>query len=504
MTEVPTYGMLINGESRETGEWLEIRNPQDDSLAARVARGSTAEIDEAVTAAKRAFNSGVWSKRSPVERSRVMADIAEKMAERIEDLVHVEMIANGATVRQATGFHVGIAIQHFSYFAELAGTYEFETALPPQTYPTLGQNIIRREPIGVCGAISPWNFPLVLTLWKIGPAIAAGNSIVVKPDEKTPLSLLEFGRIAEECGLPPGVLNIVPGEGVDAGARLVSHPDVGKVAFTGSTEIGREIMRSASDTVKRVTLELGGKSPSIVLDDADLQLAVDGVLFGCMFYSGQICESGTRVLVPDSLYDEFVERLVRRAKTIKLGPTDDWETDLGPIISAKQHQRVLDLIARGEDEGAKIVLGGGVPEGDEFRCGFWVEPTILTEVTNDMKVAREEIFGPVLCVLRYQDEDEAVEIANDSIYGLAATIWSSDNARALELAEELQAGTVWINDHHQVNPAAPFGGYKQSGIGRELGANCLDEYTETKTIYLDLSGDLESRPYDLLLSHDEE
>ncbi|MDQ2636259.1 MAG: aldehyde dehydrogenase family protein, partial [Actinomycetota bacterium] len=360
-----------------------------------------------------------------------------------------------------------------------------------------GQPVVHREPIGVVGAIAPWNFPLLLTLWKVGPALAAGNSVVVKPDEHTPLSILEFARIAEANGLPPGVLNVVPGDGPEAGARLASHPDVGKIAFTGSTAVGREIMRLASGTVKQVTLELGGKGPSIVLDDADLDMAADGVLYGCFVYSGQVCESGTRALVPADRHDAFVDRLVRRARTIQLGPTRDWDTDMGPVIDGRQQRRILEYIQGAVAEGAQIVLGGeALPQP-----GFWVSPTILTGVHNDMRIAREEVFGPVLVVIPYTDDDDAVAIANDSEYGLAASIWSGNNARALELAERIQAGSVWINDAHQINCQVPFGGYKQSGLGRELGPDALDAYTEVKTVHLDLSGGRDAKPYDILLSH---
>jgi acyl-CoA reductase-like NAD-dependent aldehyde dehydrogenase len=288
---------------------------------------------------------------------------------------------------------------------------------------------------------------------------------------------------------------------VEAGARLASHPDVGKIGFTGSTEVGREIMRLAAGTVKKVTLELGGKSPSIVLDDADIETAVDGVLYGCFLYSGQICESGTRLLLPESLHDEFVERLVERAKTITLGDTRDWETDLGPVISAKQHARILGYLKTGVEEGATLALGGGVPKGAQFERGHWIEPTIFTDVRNDMRIAREEVFGPVLSVLKYTSDKEAIEIANDTAYGLASSIWSGDNDRALSMANEIEAGSVWINDSHQINCQVPFGGYKQSGLGRELGPDALDEYTETKNVHLDLSGRRDRRPYDVLLSH---
>jgi aldehyde dehydrogenase (NAD+) len=295
----------------------------------------------------------------------------------------------------------------------------------------------------------------------------------------------------------------VPGDGPDAGARLASHPDVGKIAFTGSTAVGREIMRLASETVKHVTLELGGKGPSIVLDDADLDLAVDGVLYGCFVYSGQACESGTRALVPRQLQDEFVERMIARAKTIVVGPTRDWDTDMGPVIDADQRDRILGFIDGARAEGATVALGGTTMAGDGFTKGFWVAPTILTGVHRNMRVAREEIFGPVLSVIAYDTDDEAVAIANDSDYGLAASIWSTDNARALTMAERIESGSVWINDAHGINCQLPFGGYKQSGLGRELGPDALDAYTEVKTVALDLSGGRPAKPYALLLGHAE-
>jgi acyl-CoA reductase-like NAD-dependent aldehyde dehydrogenase len=364
----------------------------------------------------------------------------------------------------------------------------------------LAQSYVRREPIGVCAAITPWNFPLLLSMWKFAPALAAGNSVVVKPDEKTPLTMLRFAQIAEECGLPSGVLNVVTGEGETVGAHIASHRDVDKVAFTGSTAVGREIMRLGADTVKRVTLELGGKSPVVVLDDADIDIAVDGALFSCFLYSGQVCESGTRLLLPDSIHDEFVARLVARAKQITIGDPTDFDTDMGPVVSAEQRDRILRYIEVGKQEGATVAFGGGVPQGDGFEKGYWVEPTILVDVTNDMRIAQEEVFGPVLAVIRYADDDDAVRIANDTEYGLAAAVWSTDNERALDVARRIRAGTVWINDHHMISCEAPFGGYKQSGVGRELGPHALDAYTETKHIHLDLSGRLDRRAYAALLS----
>jgi acyl-CoA reductase-like NAD-dependent aldehyde dehydrogenase len=424
--------------------------------------------------------------------------IAERLGSEMEEFTDAEISCNGATRRQAYGFHVGLASPHFMHFAEVAASYEFETAIPLPEYPTLSYNKIRREPIGVCAAIVPWNFPLVLGIWKIGPALAAGNSIVVKVDEKTPLSLLRLVHVAHQCGVPDGVLNCVSGDGAEAGARLASHPDVDKIAFTGSTAVGREIMRLASGTVKQVSLELGGKAPALVLPDADLDIAADGVLFGGMLYSGQMCESGTRIFVPDSIHDEFVGRLVDRASTIKVGDPDDLATDMGPVISARQQRRILEYVESGKSEGATLALGGGVPNG--YDKGFWIEPTLFTDVTNDMRIAQEEIFGPVLSILRYRDEAEAIKLANDTQYGLTAGVWSTDYERAGEIADQLRAGTVWINNWHMVDPHLPFGGYKQSGLGRELGPDALHEYTEAKHVHVDLTTELELHIFNLLLS----
>ena len=497
---VKHHQMLIDGQWVDSDQAYEIRSPANEALVATVAKGSVAHADSAVESAKRAFESGIWAGKTPDERSRILIAVAERLAEDLDELLELECSANGATVRQATGFHVGLASTHFMYFAELAATYQFEQVAPTITYPTLSMNKVRREPIGVCAGIVPWNFPLVLGLWKVAPALAAGNSVVIKPDEKTPLSLIHLARIALECGVPPGVFNIVTGDGEEVGARLASHPDVGKVAFTGSTEVGREIMRLASGTVKKVSLELGGKGPVVVLEDADLEAAVDASLFGCLLYSGQMCESGTRLYLPDSLHDEFVARMIDRAATIKVGDPSDFDSDMGPVISAEQRDRILSYIKIGIEEGATVAIGGGPPEGPEFEKGFWISPTIFTDVRNDMRIAREEIFGPVLSVIRYSDEDEAVAMANDSIYGLSAAVWSSDYERALDVANRLRAGTVWVNDVHMVSPGMPFGGYKQSGLGRELGPHALDEYTEAKHIHVDLTQKREARVYDLLLS----
>jgi len=500
MTDTPHFQMFINGEHVDSPDAYEIRDPSTEDLYATIARGHNADADAAVAAARAAFEAGTWSRMEPAERSRIMTRIADRLGEEMEELIDLEIHANGGTVRQATGFHVGYAPAHFLHFAEQAATFEWESQVPTAAWPTLSTNVIRHEPLGVCAAIVPWNFPLLLGIWKIGPALAAGNSIVIKPDEKTPLTLLRLCEIATECGVPAGVINLVTGDGIEVGAHLAAHPDVDKVAFTGSTQVGREIMKAASGTVKKVSLELGGKGAQVLLDDADLEIAIDGALFACMLYSGQICESGTRLFVPEDMYSEVVQRLVDRASTLTMGPIDDFDTDIGPVISGRQRDRVLGFLDRAFKDGAKAALGGGAPEGEQFEKGYWIQPTILTDVTNDMEIVREEIFGPVLCVLPYADEAEAVRLANDSPYGLSAGVWTGDYERGIEVAEKLRAGTIWINNWHQIDPALPFGGYKQSGLGRELGPEALAEYTETKHVHVDLTQKVERHIFGALLS----
>jgi acyl-CoA reductase-like NAD-dependent aldehyde dehydrogenase len=500
MVTVRRYSMLIGGDWVDTDDQFEIRSPATEELVALVAKGGREHTDRAVAAAKAAHEDGRWRGTPPQERGALLDAIADRLTEQINDLAVLEALENGAPIRQATAFQIGFSIAHLRYFAGLARTYAFEHTGPLLRVPTLASGIVRREPVGVCAAIVPWNFPLLLAMWKIGPALAAGNTLVVKPDEHTPITLLEFARVAQECGLPPGVLNVVPGEGPVVGARLASHPDVRKIAFTGSTAVGREIMRMAAGNVKRITLELGGKGPNIVLDDADLDLAADGTLFGCLMNQGQACESGTRIIVAAAVHDKFVERLIERTRTISVGDPLDPATDLGPVISAVARDRILRYIDTGQKEGATLAYGGGVPAGPQFERGFWIEPTIFTDARNGMTIGREEIFGPVLSVMRVESTEAAIRIANDTEYGLSAGVWSTDNQRALDVAGQLESGTVWINDWHMVNAAYPFGGYKQSGLGRELGPHALDEYTEEKFVHLDLSGRLDRRAFPLLLS----
>lgn len=500
MPDVSHYRMYIDGEWVDSPSSVEICSPADGSVVATVAWGDPDAIDRAVAAAKAAHETGVWRDRDPAERAAILDDIADRLEARIDDLTVLQVRENGATVRAAGAFLVGYSIAHLRYFADLARTFPFEQLGKLLETPTLAAGIVRHEPVGVCGAIVPWNFPLLLAVWKIGPALAAGNTVVVKPDEQTPLTLLEFARAAEEAGLPPGVLNVVTGPGATAGARLAAHPDVRKIAFTGSTEVGREVMRSAADNIKKVTLELGGKGANIVLDDADIDLAVDGTIFGFLLLSGQICSSGTRLLLPSSIHDSFVEKLVARISTITIGDPMKAETDIGPLVSLAQKRRVENYIAVGEDEGANIAYQGSPPQDPALGNGHWVAPVVLTDVTNDMRVAREEIFGPVLVVIKYETDDDAVRIANDSDYGLSAGIWSTDNQRALALGRRLEAGTVWVNDWHMVNCMHPFGGFKQSGIGRELGPDSLREYLEPKFLHVDMTNDRSKRAFSLVVS----
>ena len=420
METIRRYPMFIGGDWVDADAQFEIRSPATEELVATVAKGDREHAGLAIAAAKAAHADGSWRKTAPAGRAAVLDAIADLLTERLNDLAVLEALENGAPVRQAGAFQIGFSIAHLRYFAGQARSYAFERSGPLMTVPTLATGLVRREPVGVCGAIVPWNFPLLLAMWKIGPALAAGNTIVVKPDEHTPLTLLEFAKAAQECGLPPGVLNVVPGEGPVVGAELASHPDVRKIAFTGSTAVGREIERMAAGNVKRITLELGGKGPNLVLDDADLKLAADGTLFGCLMKQGQACESGTRIIVSAAIHDEFVERLVERTRTITIGDPLDPATDFGPVISAEARDRILRYIESGQNEGATLAYGGGVPAGSAFERGFWVEPTIFTGVTNDMTIAREEIFGPVLSVIRADSTDHAIKIANDTEYGLSA------------------------------------------------------------------------------------
>lgn len=498
--EVKAYKNYIGGEWVEaaSGETFDVINPSSGDVIATVPKGGREDAHGAIAAARESFDSGVWADMDPDERVRIMKSVVDKFTEHEDELAELEAMNAGMTLRATGTVVIGYCINHWDYFARQTDRPRQE-ALEPVEFPTHSYNFVLREPVGVCAGIIPWNFPLVMAVWKLAPALAMGNSVVLKPASNTPLTALRFAELLDETDLPKGVVNVITGGGASVGEELASHPDVDKISFTGSTVVGRRIMQLASSTIKKCTLELGGKSPNIVFEDANMEAAVDGALWATFFHQGQVCESGTRLLLPESIHDEFVERLVERAKQIKIGDAMDYETDMGPLVSEVQRDTVENYVRIGQEEGAKLVLGGKRPT-DVPGGGFFYEPTIFTDVDNSMTIAQEEIFGPVLSVIKFQDDDEAVRIANDSIYGLASAVWSEDHDRALTAAKRIRAGTVWINDHHLINCVAPFGGYKQSGLGRELASYGLDEYTEVKHVHVDLTREPDQKMFGVLLS----
>jgi aldehyde dehydrogenase (NAD+) len=415
------------------------------------------------------------------DRGRLLHRIADGIEARADELARLETLDNGKPVREARMIDIKESIDCFRYYAGWADKIDGDVIPVPGPY----LNYTRREPVGVCGQIIPWNYPLQMAAWKVAPALACGNTVVLKPAEQTPLTALELARIAEEAGVPAGVLNVVPGFGEDAGAALVRHPDVDKIAFTGSTEVGKVIQREAAATLKRVSLELGGKSPNIVFADADVDAAVKGASMAIFYNAGQACTAGSRLLVEESIREDFVARLRERAAKIQPGDPLDPKTRLGPLVSQEQLERVMGYVEKGRSEGAELVLGGERSQANGGK-GFFVGPTIFDRVRPEMTIAREEIFGPVLTVIPFADMEEAMRIAHDTEYGLAAAVWTRDIGKAHRAAHRLRAGTVWINTYHNLDTGSPFGGYKQSGYGRELGRYALDLYTQVKSVWVSL------------------
>jgi aldehyde dehydrogenase (NAD+) len=484
---MPAEQTMAPGRLYIGGQWVDALasctfptvNPATEEPLTQVAEGRAEDIDRAVRAARQAFETGPWARMSGADRGRVLWKIGDLLEARVAEIAEIETRDSGKTITESSRVDIPMAADCFRYFAGWASKIEGGTI--PVRAPCFNYTV--REPLGVVGQIIPWNFPILLAAWKVAPALAAGNTIVLKPAEQTPLSALRLAQVTEEAGLPPGVLNVVTGFGPTAGASLVDHPGVDKIAFTGSTPVGQEIMRRAASTLKRVTLELGGKSPNIVFADADLDLAVRGASNGIFYNKGEVCTAGSRLFVEETVHDALLERLIPFTTKLQQGDPLDPKTRLGPQVSEAQMKRVLSYVDKGKGEGARLVTGGERSPGR----GFFVRPTIFDDVKNDMTIAREEIFGPVLSVLRFRDVEEVVRLANHTPYGLAAAVWTKDIKKAHRAARLLRAGTVWINTYGLYDSAMPFGGYKMSGFGRELGHDGLMEYTQTKSVWVDLS-----------------
>jgi len=484
--EVRNYKMLIGGDplAARSGKIFESINPYTGRVWATVPEADEEDVDAAVRAARQAFDEGPWGKMTGTERARLIRRLAELIAENAEELAVVESTDNGKLLKEMSG-QLGALPDWYYYFAGAADKVQGATI--PSDKPNFFV-YTRKEPVGVVGAIIPWNSPLLLLTFKLAPALAAGCTFVVKAAEQTPGSVLEFGKLFEEAGFPPDVFNVVSGFGVPTGKALVSHPGVDKIAFTGSTQTGISVMKDAADHLAKVTLELGGKSPNIVFDDVDLEAANNGVVAGIFAATGQTCIAGSRLFVQERAHDELVERLSERAKTIKLGDPLDAETEMGPVAFKEQLEKIEGHVRAGKEEGATLVCGGKRPDSDALEHGYFIEPTIFAQVENGMQIAREEIFGPVLSVIPFKDEEELVRQANDTSYGLAAGVWTKDIQRAHRVAHAIRAGTVWINAYRTLSFNTPFGGYKMSGLGRENGLQAVDEYTETKSVWVELSG----------------
>ncbi|MGA8072825.1 MAG: aldehyde dehydrogenase family protein [Candidatus Acidiferrales bacterium] len=472
--------LFINGKWVEaaSGKTFPSYNPATGEVLANVAEGDREDIDRAVKAARAAFETGPWSKMPPAGRGKLIWKLADLIEKHQEEFAQLESLDNGKPLKISRIADLPLTIEHMRYYAGWATKIEGNTIPLTLAEPSKFLAYTVREPVGVVGQIIPWNFPLLMAAWKLGPALAAGCTIVLKPAEQTPLSALRLGELIQEAGFPDGVVNIVPGYGETAGAALAAHPDVDKIAFTGSTEVGKLILQAAAGNLKKVSLELGGKSPNIVMADADLETTIPGAASAIFFNHGQCCCAGSRLFVEEKVFDKVVDGVAKLAEQIQVKPGFDPDSDMGPLVSEEQLNRVCGYLESGVREGAKAVTGGA-RHGDR---GYFVKPTVLVNTNDNMKVVREEIFGPVVTAIPFRDASEIVARANDTVYGLAAGVWSRDIKKAHSVAAKLRAGTVWINCYNIFDPALPFGGYKQSGWGREMGHEVLEHYTEVKSI----------------------
>ncbi len=476
-----TYAMLIDGEwvGAKSGKTFDVFNPSTDTVMAKVPDAGSDDVDRAVQAARRAFDTE-WREVTAQERGRILLRLAERMRQELPRLAEIETRNSGKPIVEAEYDLTDVATC-FEYYGGLATKIHGEVLNVPDNAVSLAM----REPLGVAGQIIPWNYPLLMAAWKIAPALCAGCTVVIKPAEQTPLTLLEFGRFFADCGVPKGVVNIVTGYG-ETGAAIVSHQNVDKIAFTGSSEVGKMIARSAADTLKKVSLELGGKSPNIFFADSDFESAVDGALFGVFINQGEVCSAGSRVLVQRSIYKKMVDAMVEKAKKITLGEPMDRATKMGPVVSREQRDRIASYQAIGKKE-AKVATGGAMATVAGLEKGYYVQPTIFYDVDNSARIAREEIFGPVMSVIPFDEEQDALRIANDTPFGLAAAVWSRDIFKCFRMVKRLQAGIIWVNHMQPTYVEAPWGGYKMSGIGRELGPWGAEEYLQVKQVHINLN-----------------
>jgi len=482
MSEIPNRLWIANAwADARSGATFATTNPATGEVITRVAEARSEDVDLAVEAARAAMRDPAWRRMNPHTRAELLWKLADALEANADELAALETADNGKTYFESRKVDLPSVVENFRYFAGVADKVHGSTI--PVAGPHL--NYTLREPVGVIGIITPWNFPLSLAAWKVAPALATGNAVVLKPAEQTPLTALRLGELAAQVGFPAGVLNVVPGFGPTAGSALVRHPDVDAIAFTGSTEVGKTVMREAADTLKKVSLELGGKSPNIVFADADLKEAVKGASTGIFYGKGEVCAAGSRVLVERPVYDDFVAQFAARAQSMTVGDPMQKSTRLGAIVSAEQLERVMGYVESGKAEGARLVTGG--ERATVNGKGNFVKATVFADVTPEMRIAREEIFGPVAAVIPFEDVDDAVSIANRTIYGLAAGVWTRDVGKAHRVAQEIHAGTVWINTYNQYDSASPFGGYKQSGFGRDLGWEAaLEKYTQVKSVWVAL------------------